>query len=135
VAAVILLAAVALALGAMLAAPMVTTTPSQALVDRTLAAWTKFDEAAIRDAYTEDAFLWTSDSTTPTASGIDEIVGTARGAGLTVERIGPVTERGNLVMYLAHVSSAYDVSGSDSVTVFYMRDGKIAQQWVIWDEL
>ena len=54
---------------------------------------------------------------------------------MKVERVGPVSERGHLVWMLTHVSSSYDVSGSDEVTVFYLRDGKIAQQWVIWDEL
>ena len=134
VAAVIILAVVALALGAMLAAPMVTTTPNEALVDRMAAAWTKFDEATLRDVYTEDAFIWTSDTTTPT-KGVDDIVGVARWSGTTVERIGPTTERGNLVSYPVHVSSTFDVSGSDAVAVLYMRDGKIAQHWVIWDEL
>lgn len=71
----------------------------------------------------------------PTASGIDEIVDTARYAALTIERIGPVGEKGHLAWSVSHVSNAYDVSGSDEIVVFHVENGKITQQWVIWDEL
>ncbi|HSL32114.1 MAG TPA: nuclear transport factor 2 family protein [Candidatus Limnocylindrales bacterium] len=135
VAAVVILVAAVLALGAMVVRPMVTTTPAQATVDRLIAAWNEFNEAELRAVYTEDAFLWMNIDTEPTASGIDEIVDTARYAGLTVEAIGPVSERGNLVWVLSHVTNSYDVSGSDEVTVFFMENGRVAQQWVIWDEL
>jgi hypothetical protein len=135
VGAVVVLAIAVLALGAMLVQPSLTTTPGENLANRAIAAWNDFNEDELRAVYAEDAFLWTNIATEPTASGIDEIVDTARTAGLKVEPIGAVSERGHLVWGLSHVSSAYDVSGSDEVTVFYVENGRITQQWVVWDEL
>jgi hypothetical protein len=133
--AVVLLAIAVLALGAMVIQPSLTTTPGEELANRATAAWTDFNEDELRAIYAEDAFLWTNIATEPTASGIDEIVDTARTAGLKVEPIGEVSERGHLVWGLSHVTNAYDVSGSDEVVVFYVENGKITQQWVVWDEL
>jgi hypothetical protein len=135
VAAVVVLAIAVVALGAMLLQPSLTTTPGETLGNRVAAAWNVFNEEEIRALYAEDAVLRTNISAEPTASGIDEIVDTARYAGLTVEWIGELGERGHLVWGLTHVSSTYDVSGSDEITVFYVEDGKITQQWVVWDEL
>ena len=135
VGAIVVLAVAVLALGAMLVQPMLTTTPGQLFSDRVAAAWNVFNEDELRALYTEDAILWTNIDTKPMASGIDEIVDTARYAGLKVEPVGQFSERGHLVWGLHHVSSGYDVSGSDEITVFYLVDGKIAQQWVVWDEL
>jgi hypothetical protein len=135
VGAVVVLAIAVLALGAMLVQPSLTTTPGEDLANRAFAAWNDFNEDELRAVYAEDAFLWMNIATEPTASGIDEIVDTARTAGLKVEQIGEVSERGHLVWGLSHVSNAYDVSGSDEVIVFYVENGKITQQWVIWDEL
>ncbi len=135
VAVVVVLAVAVLALGAILVQPMVTTTRGEATMERLIAAWNVFDEDELRALYTEDAVLWANTDSRPTASGIDEIVDTARYAGLKIELIGPVSERGNLVWGLSHISNDYDVSGSDQVGVLYVENGKIAQQWVIWDEL
>lgn len=132
---IVVLAIAVLALGAILIQPSLTTTPGERLSDRAIAAWNDFDEDEIRALYAADAFLWTNIDQSPTASGVDEIVDTARYAGLKIERIGPVSEMGHLVWSPSHVSSAYDVSGSDEVAVFYVENGKITQQWVIWDEL
>lgn len=132
---IVVLAVTVLVLGTILIQPSLTTTPGETLTDRAIAAWNDLDEDAIRALYAADAFLWTNVDQNPTASGIDEIVDTARYAGLKIERIGPVSEKGHLVWGLSHVSSPYDVSGSDEVVVFYVEDGKITQQWVIWDEL
>ena len=101
-----------LALGSVLVVPMVTTTPGEALADRTIAAWNEFDDQAIRAQYADDAIVWSSDGTTPAAAGVDEIAALAQYGGMTIERIGSVTERGNLVWYPVHVTSSYDVSGS-----------------------
>ncbi|OGN81353.1 MAG: hypothetical protein A2X23_08925 [Chloroflexi bacterium GWC2_73_18] len=133
--AVVVLAVAVLGLGAVIVQPMVTATPGEALVDRLIAAWNVSDEQEIRAVYTDDAIIWMSHSATPSATGIDEVADLARYGGVKVERIGPVSERGNLVWLLHHVTSDYDVSGSDAVLVLYLRDGKVAQQWVIWDEL
>lgn len=135
VAAVVVLLVAVLALGAMLVQPSLTTTPGEALANRAIAAWNEFNEEELRAVYAEDAFLWMNTATEPTAIGIDEIVDTARYAGLTVVPLNEVSERGHLVWGLSHVTSAYDVSGSDEVVVFYVENGKITQQWVVWDEL
>lgn len=129
------LAIAVLALGTLLVAPMLATTPHEAMIRANVAAWNAHDADAVRANYTEDAILWTSDSASPTAKGADEIVSTAQFGGLTVEIVGPISERGNLVWMVNHVSSGYDVSGDDEVTVFFLRDGKIAQQWVVWNKL
>lgn len=131
----VVLAITVLGLGALIVQPMITTTPGEALVDRLIAAWNLSDEQEIRALYTDDAFIWMNIDTKPSASGIEEIVDMARYSGVKVERIGPVMERGNLVWSLDHVSTDYDVSGSDAVDVYYLRDGKVAQHWIIWDEL
>lgn len=135
VALVVVLALGLLGLGAAYVAPMVTTTPGEALIEANVAAWNARDADAVRAFYTEDAVLWTSDSATPAATGIDEIASLVQYSGLTIELLSPVSEQGNLAWDLVHVRSSYDVSGSDAVAVFYLRDGKIAQHWVIWDEL
>jgi hypothetical protein len=135
IALIALLAVAVLVLGAMLIGPMVTTTPHEAMIRANVAAWNAHDADAVRANYTDDAILWTSDSATPTARGADEIASTAQYGGLTVEIVGPMREQGNLVWMLNHVSSGYDVAGDDEVTVFYLRDGKIAQQWVVWNTL
>ena len=135
VAAVVVLVVAVLALGAVLVQPMITTTTGEALSERVNAAWSQFNEEELRALYTEDAFLWTNIDSKATASGIDEIVETARTTGLKIQAIGPVGERGHLVWALTHVSNNYDISGSDEITVFYVEGGRIAQQWVVWDEL
>ena len=132
---IVILAIVVAALGAMLAAPVLSTPSSQAMVDANIAAWNTPAADKLLDFYADNAVLWASDSTTPSATGIDEIVKLAQYGNFTIERLGPVSERGNLVWYLAHVSNDYDVSGSDAMVVFYMQDGKVKQHWVIWDEL
>jgi hypothetical protein len=82
-------------------------------------------------------FQWSPSTASPTAPAS---VGTTRALGecspgrLTIERIGPVTEQGNLVFWPIHVANAYDVSGSEVVAVMYLREGRIAQHWVIWSE-
>ena len=135
VVAVIILAIATIGLAAILLAPSVTTTAGEALADDVVAAWNGPDGPGIRDLYTDDAIVWTSDSAEPAAIGVEEIAVLAQYGGFTIERIGAVSERGNLVSYPAHVSTNYDVSGSDAVVVLYLRDGRIAQHWVIWDEL
>ena len=135
VGAIVVLAIVLVALGAMLLAPAVTPPAAQAQVDGNIEAWNTPAADKLMQYYAKDAFLFASGESSPAASGIDEIIELARYGGFQIERIGPVSERGNLVWYLAHVSSSYDVSGSDAVVVYYMRDGKVAQHWVIWDEL
>lgn len=131
----IVLGITVVALGATLIQPWLTTTPGETITDRAIAAWNEVNEDEIRAVYADDAFLWTNVDQRPTASGIDEIVDTARFGALKIERIGPVSEMGHLVWSASHVSSGYDVSGSDEVVVFYVEDGRITQQWVIWDEL
>jgi len=133
--AIVVLVIAVVALGAMLVAPALSTPSSQAMVDANIAAWNTPAADKLLDFYADNAVLWASDSTTPSATGIDEIVKLAQYGNFTIERLGPVSERGNLVWYLAHVSNDYDVSGSDAVVVYYMQDGKVKQQWVIWDEL
>jgi len=132
---VIVLAITVLALGAVIVQPMLITSPGETLADRLVASWNVYDDQEIRAVYTNDAIVWMSNSATPSATGIDKVADLARYGGVKVERIGPVSERGNLVWFLHHVTSDYDVSGSDAVLVLYLRDGKVAQQWVIWDEL
>lgn len=132
---IVALAIAVVALGAMVAAPLVSTPASQAMVDANIAAWNAPAAAKLMDYYADDAVIWASDSSTPAASGIDAIIDLARYGDFTIERVGPVSEQGSLVWYLAHVSNRYDVSGSDAVVVYYMKDGKVAQHWVIWDEL
>lgn len=135
VSAIVVLAIAVVALGAMVAAPFVSTPTGQAMVDGNIAAWNAPAADKLLGYYAADAILWASDSSTPAASGIDEIIEVARYGNFTIERLGAVSEQGNLVWYLAHVSNRYDVSGSDAVVVYYMKDGKVAQHWVIWDEL
>jgi hypothetical protein len=135
VGAVVVLAVTVLALAAVIVQPMLTTSYGEALSDRLLASWNVYDDQAIRAVYADDAIIWMSHSAAPSATGIDEVADLARYGGVKVERIGPVSERGNLVWFLHHVTNDYDVSGSDAVLVLYLRDGKVAQQWVIWDEL
>lgn len=130
----VVLAIALVALGAMVVAPMVASGTDTALGDEVITAWNAGDAEAARAIYTEDAILFTSSDSQPTAKGIDEIVAQVEYAGLTIERTGPITQRGNLVWQPIHVSSAYDVSGSDAVAVLWLRDGRIAQHWVIWDE-
>lgn len=133
--AIVALAIVVVALGVMLIGPALTTPAGQAMVDDNIAAWNTPAAHKLMEYYAKDAIVWASSESSPAASGIDEIIELARYGGFQVERLGPVSERGNLVWYPAHVSTSYDVSGSDAVVVYYMRDGKIAQHWVIWDEL
>jgi hypothetical protein len=135
VGAVVVLAILAVALGAMLAAPALSTPRNQAMVDGGIAAWNAPAADKLLQYYTQDAVVWASSDTAPSAKGIDEIIKLAQYGAFQVERTGPVTERGNLVWYPAHVATGYDVSGSDAVVVLYMRDGKVAQHWVIWNEL
>lgn len=132
---VVVLAIGTLALGTVLVVPMVTTTPGEALADRTIAAWNEFDDQAIRAQYADDAIVWSSVDKEPAAAGVDEIAALAQYGGMTIERIGPVAERGNLVWYPVHVTSGYDVSGSDAVVALYLEEGRIVQHWVVWDEL
>jgi len=119
----------------MLAVPALSTPRSQVMVDAGIAAWNAPAAQDVIRNYTDDAVIWSSDSTTPAAKGTDEIISLAQYGNFHIERIGPVSERGNLVWYPAHISNRYDVSGSDAVVVFYMQDGKVAQHWVVWDEL
>jgi hypothetical protein len=133
--AIVALAIAVVALGAMLIAPSLTTPPEQAMVDDNIAAWNTPAAHKLMRYYADDATVVVSSESSPAASGMDEIINLARYGEFTVERLGPVGVRGNLVWYLAHVSTSYDVSGSDAVVVYYMRDGKVAQHWVIWDEL
>ena len=135
VGAVVVLAIVVVALGALLVAPTLSTPRSQALVDGNIAAWNAPAAHELVEYYADDAIVYASGESSPAATGIEEIMRLAQYGGFQIERIGPVTERGNLVWYPAHVSNSYDVSGSDAVVVYYMRDGKVAQHWVIWDEL
>jgi len=135
VSAIVVLAIAVVVLGAMVAAPIVSTPGSQAMVDGNIAAWNAPAADKLMNYYAADAVIWASDGSTPAASGIDEIIELARYGNFTIERVGAVSEQGNLVWYLAHVSNRYDVSGSDAVVVYYMKDGKVAQHWVIWDEL
>lgn len=130
---VVLLAGILLGLAAVLAAPALTTSAGEATADELIAAWNDHDLDAIRGIYTEDAVVWTSASATAEASGMDEILNLVQYGGVTVERIGPVTERGHLYSWLAHVSNAYDVSGDDAVVVVVLESGLIVQHWVIWD--
>ena len=135
VGAIVVLAIAVAALGTMLIAPAVVTSPEEASVDANIAAWNTPAADKLMEYYATDAIVWSSDATAPAASGLDAIIELARYGRFTVERLGPVSVRNNLVWYPAHVSSDYDVSGSDAVVVYYMRDGKVAQHWVIWDEL
>lgn len=130
--AVVALAVVVVALGAMLVAPMVTTSPATELIDRNIAAWNAFDEDTLRSVYTDDAFVFASSESDPSATGLDEIVSLARWGGFSVERLGPVTQRWSLAWYPVHVSTKYDVDGDIAVVVMELRDGRIAQHWVIW---
>lgn len=135
VGAIVVLVIAVVALGAMLVAPTVSPAKSQAMVDANIAAWNAPAAQEILKYYTPDAVLSVSSEAAPAAKGIQEIISLAQYGGFQIERLGPVTERGNLAWYPAHVATRYDVSGSDAMVVFYMRDGKVAQQWVIWDEL
>lgn len=135
VGAVVVLAIAVVALGAMLVAPTLSTPRSQALVDGNIAAWNAPAAHELPKYYADDAMVYTSNESSPAATGIEEIMRLAQYGGFQVERLGPVSERGNLVWYPAHVSTAYDVSGSDAVVVYYMQDGKVVQHWVVWDEL
>lgn len=129
---VIVLAVALGAFAATYAAPLLTTTPGEALADDMIAAWNAHDPVATRAFYTDDAFAWSSANSEPEARGIDEIASMAQYGGLTIERTGPVTESAGLAWWPIHVSSAYDVHGDDAVAVMVLRDGKIAQHWVIW---
>lgn len=133
--AVVVLAIAVVALGAVLLAPTLSPPSSQAMVDANIAAWNAPAADKAAQYYAQDAILATSSEPAPAAKGLAEIINLVQYGGFQVERIGPVTERGNLVWYPAHVSTSYDVSGSDAVVVYYLEDGKIQQQWVIWDEL
>jgi hypothetical protein len=135
VGAVVVLAIAVVALGAMLVAPTLTTPKSQAMVDRTIAAWNAPAAQDLLKYYAADAIVSASSDSAPAAKGIDEIIKMAQYGRFQIERIGPVSERGNLVWYPAHVATGYDVSGSDAVVVYYLQDGKIVQHWVIWNEL
>lgn len=130
--AILILVVAVIGLGAVLAAPMVTTSPTTGLIDRNIAAWNAFDEATIRDVYAEDAFIFASSESTPVAKGIDEVVSLARWGGFSIERLGPVIERSSLAWYPVHISTTYDVAGDIAVIVLELRDGRIAQHWVVW---
>ena len=132
--AVVVLAVAVIGLGAALVAPTVTRSPTTALVDRMIGAWNVFDGDTIRSLYADDSFVFASSGATPAAKGIDEVVSLAQWGGFSIERLGPVTERATLTWFPAHVSTTYDVSGSDAVVVLRLRDGKITQHWVIWNE-
>jgi hypothetical protein len=133
VAVIVILLAATLGLAAAFVAPAMTTSPGEAFADEMIAAWNTRDIDRIREIYTEEAFVWQSASTAPKATGIDEIVDLVRYGGLTVERIGPIVERGNLRTYPIHVSNTYDIQGDDAMAILAMEDGRIAQHWVIWD--
>ena len=130
----VVVAAVAIALGAMLVAPRLTTSPVTAMVDRNIAAWNDFDEQTIRGVYTDDAFIFASSESAPVASGIDEIVALARWGRFSIQRQGPLTERGSLLSFPAHISTAYDVAGDVALVVMLVRENRIAQHWVIWGD-
>jgi hypothetical protein len=132
---VVVLAIAVVALAAALVAPTLSTPKSQAMVDANITAWNVPAAQDVIRFYAADAVIWSSDSSTPAAKTGDEIISLAQYGGFDIERIGPVSERGNLVWYPAHIANRYDVSGSDAVVVFYMQDGKIVQHWVVWDEL
>lgn len=135
VGAIVVLAIAVVALGAVLVAPSLSTPSHQAMVDANIAAWNTPAVHEFADYYTQDAIVFASNESAPAATGLDEIMQLGQYGSFRVERTGPVSERGNLVWYPAHVSNSYDVSGSDAVVVYYLRDGKVAQHWVIWDEL
>ena len=130
--AMVVLVAIVLALGTMLVAPLISTSPTTEQIDRNIAAWNVFDEQTLRSVYTDDAFIFASSESDPSASGIDEVVSLARWGGFSIERLGPVTERWSLVWYPVHISTQYDVEGDIAVVVMELRDGRIAQHWVIW---
>jgi hypothetical protein len=130
--AVVVLLLVSIALGTMLVAPRVTASPATAQVDRMIAAWNEFDEATIRSVYADDAFIFASSESTPSASGIEEVVSLARWGAFTIERLGHVAEHASLRYFPVHISTAYDVQGDVAVVVLEVRDGKIAQHWVVW---
>jgi hypothetical protein len=129
---VVVLLGATLVLGAMLFGPTVSTSPNERFADDMIAAWNDRDPDRLRAVYTEDAFVWTSAGTAADATGIDEIVDLARFSGLTIERIGPISEHPTLLSYPIHVSNSYDVEGDDAVAVLVLQDGKIAEHWVIW---
>lgn len=134
VGAVAVLVLAVLALGALAVAPNITPTANTALVDRNIAAWNTFDGDTIRSVYADDAYVFASSESTPVAQGIDEIVSLAQWGGFTIERLGPVTERGPLAWFPIHVSTTYDVAGDSALAVLSIEDGKITQHWVIWGQ-
>jgi hypothetical protein len=129
---VVALLGATLVLGAMLFWPTVSTSANEQFADDMIAAWNDRDPDRLRAVYTEAAFVWTSAGTAADANGINEIVDLARFSGLTIERIGPVSEQPNLLSYPIHVSNSYDVEGDDAVAVLVLQNGKIAEHWVIW---
>jgi ketosteroid isomerase-like protein len=133
-AAVAVLGAALLAMTLVLVWPSGTST-AEALHDDLTVAWSTGDADAIRALYTEDAVLWMSQQSEPVAVGIDEIVAEAASAasvGFRAERIGPVTQVGDMVTVVSHMSSNDDVAGEDAIQVFRLEDGKVAEDWVIW---
>ena len=133
VAVIVVLLAATLGLAAAFVAPTVTTSPSEAFADEMIAAWNGRDLDRIREVYAEEAFVWPSACTAPEATGIDELRDLVRYGGLTVERVGPVVERGGLRSFPIHVSNTYDIQGDDAMAILVIEDGRISQHWVIWD--
>ena len=129
---VVVLLGATLVLGAMLFGPSLSTSADEQFADDMIAAWNDRDPDRLRAVYTENAFVWTSAGTKAEAKGIDEIVDLATFSGLTIERIGPVSERDTLRFFPILVTSSYDVEGDDAVAVLALKDGKIAEHWVIW---
>ncbi len=119
--------------------PATTTRDEKAFHDQVIAAWNTGDADAIRRLYSTDADVWLSNFPGPIAQGVEEIVAETEFAaqnGTVITRLaGPyVSENGELIWALIHVSTSVDISGADGVTIFVMNDGRIKEHWTIWEE-
>lgn len=97
------------------------------LLDEFAAASSANDGRAAAALVTSDAVLWQTDETL--ATGKEEIAKLITGqAGLSVERIAPVTINGDYATSFVHFSAA-GLPKIPMLNVAQIKDGKIARIW------
>jgi hypothetical protein len=131
---VALFAVIALAVGAVLLYPAITTADGEAVANDMMAAWNSGTTQGFSDVYAERVVLTTTDDADPSV-GLDDVIARANEAqadGFQVERVGAFTETGQLIAFPASITT--DDAGADELIVVLRYDdaGVIVEQHVIW---
>lgn len=134
VAAVVLLAAGLVALGAWVAVDRLGTTESdaQALVDDLAAAWSSHDSEAVQAVYAPDA-VWSSgagDDATPISDAIPSFLPAFRMTDARAEPLGDAAAYGDYVVSWTRFVTPDGVVVQEAfLTILQVEDGKIVRHW------